>query len=82
VGSWAEIQVGDLVIRREVTIGGGHIGGQLGPIHVGLGPSPEAQVRVQWPDGEMGPWMRVTANQYVDIERGATEPRPWQLAGD
>ncbi len=65
------------MIRREVTIGGGHIGGQLGPVHVGLGPSGEAQVRVQWPDGETGPWMRVTANQYVEIERGATEPRPW-----
>ena len=77
VGAWLEIQVGDVTIRREVTIGGGHIGGQLGPVHVGLGPSAEAQVRVQWPDGETGPWMRVTANQYVDIERGAPEPRPW-----
>jgi hypothetical protein len=79
VGAWVEVQVGDLTIRREVTIGGGHIGGELGPLHVGLGSSGEAQVRVQWPDGEMGPWMRVIANQHVDIERGATEPRPWQL---
>ena len=81
VGAWLEVRVGDLTIRREVTIGGGHIGGQLGPVHVGLGPSVEAQVRVQWPDGETGPWMRATANQYVEIERGATEPRPWQLPG-
>jgi hypothetical protein len=82
VGAWIEVKVGDLTIRREVTIGGGHIGGQLGPILVGLGPSPEAQVRVQWPDGEMGPWMRVAANQYVDIERGAAEARPSSPAGD
>ena len=77
VGAWLEVQVGDVTIRREVTIGGGHIGGQLGPVHVGLGPSAEAQVRVQWPDGETGPLMHVTANQYVDIERGSPEPQPW-----
>ncbi len=81
VGAWIEVQVGDLTTRREVTVGGGHIGGQLGPIHVGLGSSGEAQVRVRWPDGEVGPWMRVKANQYVDIERGAAEPRPWQPTG-
>ena len=77
IGAWVEVQVGDVTIRKEATIGGGHIGGQLGPIHVGLGPSAEAVVRVQWPDGEMGPWMRVNANQYVAIERGAPEPLPW-----
>ena len=77
IGAWIEVRVGDSTIRRELTVGGGHIGGRLGWTHVGLGPSAEAQVRVQWPDGETGPWMRATANQFVDIERGATEPRPW-----
>jgi hypothetical protein len=77
IGAWVEVQVGDTTLRREVTIGGGHLGGQLGWIHFGLGPADAAQVRVQWPDGQAGPWMRVAANQFVDLERGASEPRPW-----
>ncbi len=77
IGAWIEVRVGDSTIRRELTVGGGHIGGQLGWTHFGLGPSHEAQVRVQWPDGETGPWMRAAGGQFIDIERGASEPRPW-----
>jgi hypothetical protein len=78
IGAWIEVRVGDAMLRREVTVGGGHVGGQLGWIHFGLGSANEAQVRVQWPDGQVGSWMRVAGNQFADIERGATEPRPWQ----
>ena len=78
IGAWIEVRVGDVTLRREVTVGGGHVGGQLGWIHFGLGPASEAQVRVQWPDGQLGPWQHVAANQFVDIERGATEAHPWQ----
>ena len=51
------------VLRRELTVGGGHIGGQLGPAHFGLGPATQASVRVTWPDGEVGPWLPVTATR-------------------
>jgi hypothetical protein len=78
IGSWLEVRVGDRTERREVTIGGGHGGGQLGPIHVGLGPASQADVRVVWPDGQAGPWMSVAANEYIDIVRGASAPTPWQ----
>jgi enediyne biosynthesis protein E4 len=77
VGAWIEVKVGDLTLRRELTIGGGHAGGQLGWIHFGLGPAGSAQVRVKWPDGQVGPWLQVNANQFLDIVRGATEARPW-----
>jgi hypothetical protein len=70
--------VGDLTLRREVTVGGGHGGGQLGWIHFGLGPATAADLRVQWPDGEWGPWQRIEADQFVLIERGAAEPHIWQ----
>ena len=43
--------------EREVTVGGGDGGGQLGWIHFGLGGAEAAQVRVQWPDRETGPWI-------------------------
>ncbi len=35
IGAWIEVQVGDAVQRRELTIGGGHISGQLGWTHLG-----------------------------------------------
>lgn len=76
IGAWIEVKVGNTTLRREVTIGGGHAGGQLGPSHFGLGTAGHAQVRIQWPDGEIGPWIQVTANQSASIERGDTEARP------
>jgi hypothetical protein len=73
IGAWIDVRVGDAILRRELTSGGGHIGGQQGPIHFGLGPAGDAQVRVQWPDGETGPWLHVAANAFAVIERGASE---------
>jgi hypothetical protein len=77
IGSWVEVKVGDTTQRREMTVGGGHSGGQLGWTHFGLGPANEVQVRVQWPDGEVGPWLSVKANQFVEVARGATDAQPW-----
>jgi hypothetical protein len=81
IGAWIEVRVGDAILRRELTSGGGHIGGQQGPIHFGLGPADEAQVRVQWPDGETGPWLHVTANAFAVIDRGAGEAHPRPAPG-
>ena len=77
VGSWVEVKVGDRTVVREVTVGGGHAGGKSGWIHEGLGDADRAEVRIQWPDGETGPWMTIDADQFVTIERGATDPTPW-----
>ena len=82
IGAWVEVKVGDVVLRRELTVGGGHAGGRLGWIHFGLGPGSEAQVRVQWPDGEIGLWLAVKADGHVLVERGATEVRAWQPPAD
>ena len=76
IGAWVAVRVGDRVIEREVTVGGGHAGGQLGPVHFGLGAADGAEVRVTWPDGEVGPWLPVTTNRYVTVNRGATEVTP------
>jgi len=80
IGSWIEVKVGDHIVQREVNIGGGHAGGQIGWIHFGLGPSDEAEVRVQWPDGVVGPWMTVDANQFVTITPDADAPQVWTPA--
>ena len=71
IGAWLEVRVGDTTLRRELTVGGGHAGGQLGWTHVGLGVSNSAQVRVVWPDGAVGPWMGTAANRWLVVQRGA-----------
>ncbi|MBP1633090.1 MAG: uncharacterized protein H6Q11_1378, partial [Acidobacteria bacterium] len=76
VGAWIEVRADERTAVRELTVGGGHASGQLGWIHFGLGEAGSAEVRVQWPDGEAGPWQQVEANSFVVIERGE-EPFVW-----
>ena len=75
IGSWIEVKAGDSTIERELTVGGGHVSGRLGPTHFGLGAADRAEVRVTWPDGEQGPWIPVEADQYVTLDRGAEQRR-------
>ena len=77
IGAWLEVRIGDRTEQRELTVGGGHISGQLGWIHVGLGSAAGADVRVQWPDGSTGPWLHVDANRFAIIEKGASEATAW-----
>lgn len=77
IGAWLDVRVGERTVVRELTVGGGHASGEVGWLHAGLGKADSAEVRVHWPDGEVGPWMRVDADQFVTIDRGAAEPRPW-----
>lgn len=78
VGAWVEVKTGAHIQRREVTIGGGHAGGEAGWIHFGVGTSERVEVRVQWPDGTWGPWLRGFANQFMVIERDRERPLYWQ----
>jgi hypothetical protein len=79
IGSWIEVKAGNTTIEREVTVGGGHVSGRLGPTHFGLGAADRAEVRVTWPNGEQGPWIPVAADQYVTIDRGTGNVTPWSL---
>ena len=81
IGSWAEVKVGDRVEQHEVTVGGGHAGGQLGWIHFGLGEAARAQVRVQWPDGTVGPWLDVAANSFAVVQREGNAVQSWVPPG-
>jgi hypothetical protein len=81
IGAWVEVRVGDQISRRELTVGGGHAGGQLGWVHFGLGQAAAADVRVLWPGGETGPWTRVSANGFTLVTKGAAGARPWSPAG-
>ncbi|SPJ23476.1 CRTAC1 family protein [Palleronia abyssalis] len=64
VGAWIELRAGPVRQAREITVGGGHAGGQAGSIHFGLGDATSAQIRVIWPDGRKGAWKTVPANTF------------------
>jgi enediyne biosynthesis protein E4 len=81
IGAVVETRTPDASSRREIVVGGGHGGGQLGWTHFGLGKAGQAEVRVTWPDGEVGPWLTAAANGFVEIERGASAVLPWQPPG-
>ena len=77
IGAWLDVRTGDRTIVSEITVGGGLASGQAGWLHTGLGDAGSAEVRVHWPDGTAGPWMTVSADQFVTIDRGSTGPVPW-----
>jgi hypothetical protein len=77
IGSWIEVRLGERIIQREVTVGGGHAGGQLGWIHFGLGTASKVEIRVQWADGVVGPWLPAAADQFVLIRQDADSVEPW-----
>lgn len=81
IGAWVEVEVGNRTITREITIGGGHVSGQLGWIHFGLGSADEARVRVIWPDGETSDWQRFAADGHVIWDRDSG-PEVWVSAPD
>lgn len=81
IGAWLEARIGDQTVLRELTIGGGHAGGQLGWQHLGIGLADSADIRVHWPDGELGAWVHVQASEFAIIERNATAARRWLPGG-
>lgn len=64
IGSWIEVKHDGHVLRREITIGGGHAGGSLGWHHFGVGKDTEVEFRVIWPDGAADEWQKVAANGF------------------
>jgi hypothetical protein len=69
IGAWIEVRTGDKVQRRECLVGGGHAGGQWGPMHFGLGAATTAELRVQWPGGSWGRWKLVSAGRVHRIAK-------------
>jgi len=77
IGAWIEVRCeGAMVMRREITVGGGHAGGQLGWRHFGLGNVTKAEMRVLWPDGTAGEWQAINSDNFYVLGRGQP-PRLW-----
>ncbi|UYQ72084.1 CRTAC1 family protein [Pelagibacterium flavum] len=71
IGGWIEVRTGDLVQRREITSGGGHVSGIAGFSHFGLGDAQSADIRMLWPDGTEGEWQAAQAGGFYNLERDA-----------
>lgn len=72
LGAWIELDDGQAVRLRELTVGGGHAGGAAGPEHFGLGPARRAAIRVVWPDGQASETVEIETNRSVTLRRQGT----------
>ncbi len=82
VGGWIEVRTSAGLQTREITVGGGHGGGQDGPHHFGLGTAKSADVRLIDPDGVTGSWVEIAANRAVTLRfDGGAEPQISPAAG-
>ena len=77
IGAWVEVDLGNRIVRQELTVGGGHASGQHGWMHFGLGQAQKARLRVQWPHGDWGPWQEVAANNFYIVDR-QSGTSPWK----
>ncbi|SIS57927.1 CRTAC1 family protein [Phaeovulum vinaykumarii] len=70
VGAWVELRSATAGLQAaEITVGGGHAGGQAWGLHFGLGADTTAEARVIWPDGETGAWAPVPVDGRAEITR-------------
>ena len=67
VGAWIELRANGKITAKEVTVGGGHVSGQAGPVHFGLGDATAAEVRIIWPDGAVSDWAGIPINQVTEV---------------
>lgn len=52
---------------QEVSVGGGHAGGQAGALHFGLGPARDAEIVIDWPDGHKTRRTISDVNQHITL---------------
>ncbi|MEO1748201.1 MAG: ASPIC/UnbV domain-containing protein, partial [Pseudomonadota bacterium] len=81
IGSFIEVRAGGALHTREVTIGGGHAGGQLLAQHFGLGAATKAEVQITAPDGTLAmKWapLTINANCQFDFSTTALSCQPAQ----
>jgi hypothetical protein len=51
IGARVTVEAGGVRQSQQLTIGGGHAGGEALPLHFGLGTAETASVTITWPDG-------------------------------
>jgi hypothetical protein len=71
LGTVVTVEAGALREMQEITLGGGHAGGEALPLHFGLGAATEARVTVTWPDGSTTGPLAARPGQVLRIDRAA-----------
>ncbi|MFQ6551920.1 CRTAC1 family protein [Aestuariibius insulae] len=61
LGGRVQLRTEDGVQSQQITVGGGHAGGEALPLHFGLGNAPRAELRWRPPSGDWRPWQTVDA---------------------
>ncbi len=69
VGAYVDVRAGDRLWSHELTIGGGHAGGSVAPLHFGLGTHESVQIEVHWPDGTTTNWTDISTHQRITLTR-------------
>jgi len=70
VGAIVTVSAGGNSQMQQVTIGGGHAGGQAMPLHFGLGGATSAAIRVVWPNTNIPPaTLDAGVDQTVTVNR-------------
>ncbi len=78
IGAWVEVRCAGTVLRREITIGGGHAGGHLGWMHFGLGDATrKPNCASSGRTARRATGSTVAANGFYVVERGKP-PIRWQ----
>jgi hypothetical protein len=70
ISAWVQVKSGDVVMNREITVGGGHASGQQTWIHFGLAEMTDATVQVTWPDGTKSDAMPVKGDAFYVLAKG------------
>ena len=69
IGAWIEVKQGPKIMRREITVGGGHVSGHNGFWHFGLGAVDKTSVHVRWPDGSESSWRDIAADKFYQLSK-------------
>ncbi len=71
VGARVTVTANGMSQSIQRSVGGGHAGGQLLPLHFGLGAAETAQVSVDWPDGSSTGPVEARAGAILRIDHDA-----------
>jgi enediyne biosynthesis protein E4 len=77
IGAMVEVKTELGLQTREVVSGGGHVSGQSGWVHFGIGAARQAQVRVRWPGEGWGKPYQIEAGQFAVLDKSAATASAW-----
>jgi len=78
IGAMVEVKTPLGRQTREVVSGGGHVSGQAGWVHFGIGAAASAEIRVRWPGAGWGAPYMLDANRFAILDKAVSAATAWQ----